>query len=114
MTQPPEGPADLERVKALLKIDDDDDDVALLEDVAAVNDMVRDLPVAQLTGDAVEAWPDRVTRGADALAARLFRRRSTPSGVETFGEFGPVYVRRNDPDVAMLLKLGDYAAPAVG
>lgn len=114
MTQPAEGPADLDRVKTLLRITDDDDDTEILEDIAAVNDVVRDLPVAQLTGDTVEEWPDRVTRGADQLAARLFRRRSTPSGVETFGEFGPVYVRRNDPDVAMLLKLGDYAAPAVG
>jgi hypothetical protein len=47
------------------------------------------------------------------LGARLWRRKSTPGGVEVFGDGGMAYVRRTDPDVAMLLQLGDWAKPAV-
>lgn len=118
MTQPETGPADVARVIARLGITGDPTPEELenvTADVAAVNGVVRRLPVAELVAvDVVEEWPERVTTGADMLAARLYRRRSTPSGVETFGDFGPVYVRRNDPDVAMLLELGDYARPQVG
>lgn len=60
------------------------------------------------------AWRDRVVLGATMLGARLFRRRNTASGVETFAGDGAVYVSRNDPDIAQLLQLGAYAKPAVG
>ena len=59
-------------------------------------------------------WPEAVEYGATLLGARLYRRRNSPAGVETFGQLGAVYVMRNDPDVAMLLKLGPYARPQVG
>ena len=52
--------------------------------------------------------------GALMLAARVFRRRNSPAGVETLGEMGPVYVSRNDPDLAMMLGLGNYRRPVVG
>lgn len=60
------------------------------------------------------AFAARVTRGANMLGARLFRRKNSPSGVETFAGDGVVYVQRNDPDIAQLLALGDYAKPGVG
>lgn len=60
------------------------------------------------------AWSDQVLRGANMLGGRLLRRRRSPSGVETFAGEGVVYVQRNDPDIAQLLQLGDYAKPAVG
>jgi hypothetical protein len=34
--------------------------------------------------------------------------------VEAFGAQGAVYVNRNDPDIAQLLKLGSWSAPQVG
>ena len=47
------------------------------------------------------------------LAARLFRRRNSPGGVEAFTD-GAVYVARTDPDVAALLSIGPYKPPQVG
>lgn len=59
-------------------------------------------------------WGDDIKLGATMLAARIYRRRNSPAGVESLGELGPVYVSRNDPDLAQLLKLGRYATPQVG
>lgn len=115
MTVPVAGPADRDSVKLLLRIGGTSDDAVIDQVVAAVNSMVRDLPVATPDSGATWAtWPDRVVLGAVMLSARLFRRRDTPSGVQTFGDYGPVYVQRNDPDVAQLLQLGAYKRPAVG
>lgn len=62
----------------------------------------------------IEKWTDDVAHGAQLLTARIWRRRSSPGGVEAHGDLGPVYVRRNDPDVAMLLGLGTWSPPMVG
>lgn len=66
----------------------------------------------------VDATPDdmpaNVLAGAMLLASRLLARRSSPSGVASFGEFGPAAVLRSDPDVDRLLGVGRYAKPAVG
>lgn len=59
-------------------------------------------------------YPADVRHGTTMLAARMWRRRATPSGVETTGEFGAFYVPRTDPDIAMLLGLGNYLGPRVG
>lgn len=117
MPQPVDGPATTGKVKAQLKISDNADDGAIDAIVAAVNAVVRGLPVAQLPDPAegvALVWPANVEHGANMLAGRLFRRRNSPSGVEAFGAQGPVYVNRNDPDIAMLLELGDYSRPGVG
>lgn len=110
-------PALLPAVKAWASITDDADDTVLTTVVLpAVNGLVRGLPIAQAsnTDPAPAAWPGQVTAGAVMLAARLHRRMNTPGGVESAGAFGVAYVRRNDPDVAQLLELGEYAPPAVG
>ena len=74
---------------------------------AAVNDLlaVRD--------DLVEAGQPipSAQLGATMLAARLHRRRNSPGGIESFVADGAVYVSRQDPDVAVLLRM-DY--PGVG
>ena len=49
--------------------------------------------------------------GAVKLAARLYRRRNTPSGVEAVADVGAMYVARGDPEIRMLLRL---ATPRVG
>lgn len=59
-------------------------------------------------------WPDYVTLGGTMLAARLWRRKDSPSGVEAFTDQGAVYVSRNDPDVAQLLGIGTFTPPVVG
>lgn len=116
---PATGPADLATVKAELNYAtvDAPRDARLQLRVDAVNAFVRSLPVASdaLTyGVTPPAWPPYVSLGATMLTTRLWRRKDSPSGVETFTDQGAVYVSRNDPDVAQLLKLGNYSPPRVG
>lgn len=61
-----------------------------------------------------DPWPANLQLGATMLAGRIYRRRNSPAGVESLGELGPIYVSRNDPDLAQLLKIGRYAEPRVG
>lgn len=117
MALPDVGPVTLASVKAQLGVADDTDDLALAATAAAVNAVVRQLPVAG-RADGAASWglPELadVLLGANMLAARLWARRNSPEGVATFGAEGPAYVQRNDPDVAMLLQMGPWARPVVG
>ena len=83
------------------------------DDLTPVVDAVTALIVGY-HGDPTDEWPADLRLGAIMLAARMYRRRNSPAGVEALGELGPVYVSRNDPDLAQLLKLGRYATPKVG
>jgi hypothetical protein len=112
---PAGGPTTLEAVKVQLGIAADDvrDDARLTPLVAAVNGSIRGWAVsAPIVGE--DEWPDRIKSGASMLTARLFRRKNSPAGVEAFGSQGAAYVMRNDPDIAMLLRLGAWAGPGVG
>lgn len=83
----------------------------------AVNAWVRTLPVASPVDAASPVdWTGfaHIVEGATMLGARLYRRKNTPDGVAVFSGEGIAYVRRNDPDIAQLLSLGDYGRPAVG
>ena len=75
----------------------------------AVFEFVVELPDVDAT-----ALTDRQRLGSIILCSRLIRRRNSPAGVEMFGEQGAVYVRRNDPDVAQMLRLDRWARPRVG
>lgn len=55
-----------------------------------------------------------VVYGGQLLAARLWARRGSPTGLAAFGEFGPAAVLRLDPDVERLLGVGRYSSPRVG
>lgn len=109
---PVEGPATLSGVKLRAKINDTQEDVEISDLVAAVNALLRRWPVADRFRGATE-WSADVVLGANMLGARLWRRKSTPGGVEVFGDGGIAYVQRTDHDVAMLLGLGDWSKPAV-
>lgn len=112
---PAGGPATLPGVKAHLGITDTADDDRLTAIVAAVNATVRRLRVAADAAGATDwAGAPHVTEGATMLAARLFRRKNSPAGVEAFTDLGAVYVMRNDPDIALLLRRGPYAEPGIG
>lgn len=80
------------------------------ETVAAVVALMRDWSAPVDGGD----WSDRQKHGATMLAARIYRRRNSPAGVESIGELGPTYVSRFDPDLDMLLGLGHWQPPRVG
>lgn len=84
----------------------------LEELAAAVDEVIRGFPSILKFCDGLEEWPDRVTRGAKMFGGRLHRRRLSPEGVYTLGAGDTIaYVNRNDPDVALLLRLN---MPQVG
>src|SRR5215212_5754719 len=114
---PATGPATLATVKAELSYTTVDAarDARLQLRVDAANAYVRTLPIASdaLTYSvAPPAWPPYVTMGATMLATRLWRRKDSPAGVEAYADTA-VYVARNDPDIAQLLKIGNYTPPRV-
>lgn len=102
-------------IKGRLGIPADDlsEDVDIAGIVDAVDVVVRGLAASD-RARGLEAWPADLTLGATMLGARLHRRRNTPDGVQAFAEGGAVYIQRNDPDVALMLQLGDHARPSVG
>lgn len=104
------GPADVDAIAAELDISAGDRERDQLPaTVEAVNDLV-----STWLAPGPDGWAPRHVKGANMLAARLYRRRNSPAGVESFGELGAVYVQRNDPDIAQLLSLGRYSRLAVG
>lgn len=82
----------------------------------AVRGFVDALPAIRrtLTDTGETAWATSTALGAIMLAARLIRRRNSPAGIEAFTSDAAVYVSRQDPDVAQLLRVGPYAPPRVG
>lgn len=101
---------DAAAVESYLGLGADRDRDQLMAVCAAVNDLVSDWH--GLDGD--DEPGDRLKFGALMLAARVYRRRNSPAGVEALGELGPVYVSRNDPDLTMMLGLGNYRTPKIG
>lgn len=87
----------------------DPDDAILTPVVAATNAWVAALPAVDGL-DPETPWPADVHQGAVMLAARWYRRRNTPAGVESYAD-NVVYLPRRDADVSTLLHL---AKPALG
>lgn len=110
---PEEGPATTEAVTLEAGPIPAADAALVAEAVEAVNTLVRSWNCAALAVG-LDDWPANIVKGANMLAGRLYRRRNSPNGVESFGELGPVYVQRRDPDIAMLLNIGSHAFPGVG
>jgi hypothetical protein len=89
------------------------DDAVIDAAVAATNAWVAQTPyVANLANldPPVVDWPADATLGATMLAARWYRRRNTPAGIEAFTD-NVVYLPRRDGDVDYLLHL---TRPALG
>jgi hypothetical protein len=109
MTSPtPAGPTSVEQVAAMLSLPIDD--AGLPGVVEAVNSLVRGWLTPAPDGE----WAAHHRYGATLLAARLYRRKDSPAGFQLQGMEGAVYVSRNDPDIAQLLGLGQFAPPRVG
>ncbi len=120
MTSPvANGATTTQAVKNHLAITDDRDDATIELVVAAVNDQVTQWhgppSILSAAGDVLDYRP-KYQQGATMLAARVYRRRNSPNGVEDYGSDlqGAIYTRSNDPDVAQLLELGRYERPAIG
>lgn len=80
---------------------------------AAVVAFVNELPTAPRQDDG-ETWTGQTDLAATMLAARLVRRRNSPSGVEALTETGASYVSRYDPDVARMLRIDQFVPPQIG
>lgn len=102
------GPITSDMVRTQLGLASGADAATLDPVVAAVNSQL-----IAWKGDAA-LWAENIVHGAVMLAARVHRRRNSPAGVDSFSELGPVYVQRNDPDVAQLLEIGQFERPKVG
>lgn len=93
-----------------------DIDQSLISQVAvATDDWVNALPYVSEYGSApdTDPWPADVALGAVMLAARLYRRRNSPAGIDAITDAGIAYVARSDSDVASLLRLAVYQPPAI-
>lgn len=109
-------------VKGWLRLSDVVDDDLVASCAAAVEPLVErarpdyqvPLVPTPLAGAAYlyRPGPDAYQAGV-MLAARLYRRRNSPAGVESFGD-SVVYTARWDADVDRLLHTAGYALPRVG
>jgi hypothetical protein len=91
----------------------DQSDLSVMTDaVLAVNaEIVGTVPRIRALPAGTD-WPDDVILAAKMMAARLFTRRRSPTGVATYTETGgPVYTPRWDPDVEKLCQIGKWAPP---
>lgn len=121
MSFPPDGPATLGGTKTELVIPDDDhtEDDLIVQRVNAVNSIVLSWPVASVadTDPPAADWNgaqlQHIVVGANMLAARLHRRRGSSDGTAVLGS-ELLGVALGDPDVALLLQVGNGAKPAVG
>ena len=58
--------------------------------------------------------PADVQLATALLTARLWARRGTPTGLASYGEFGPAAIVRADADLTRLLGIGAHSTPRVG
>lgn len=97
-----------EKVIDWSSLEDDSDIPALVEVCEATVAYVSSLPVVK---DASALSP-QVELGMVMLASRLYRRRNSPIGIDSFtADGGVAYVARFDSDITMMLRLD---APQVG
>jgi hypothetical protein len=105
-------------VKAWLRLDGTDTaDDALVHRCCAQTELYvqRCRPDMFSTLEPYEYSPDaEVYSGAVMYAAREYRRRNSPAGIEMFGDGGSSFVSKYDPDIERCLRTGSWTAPAVG
>lgn len=99
----PIGPVDVGLQLVVDGVDPGDETAREQAAAAAMDWVVRN--VDGVVDDATRPTED-VVLGTAMLAARWAARRGSVLGVASFGEFGPSYVMRSDPDIAQLLGLG--------
>ena len=62
------------------------------------------------TDPAVFTPDDEIRAAATALGGRLYRRRNSPAGIETFAD-STLYVSRFDPEIERGLHMAGYLVP---
>ena len=116
----PPWPLEPDHVATWLGLDDlSPADTAVLELVATQASIYtercrQDLWQATLEGGKVFVVDGEAYQGATMFAARQFRRRNTPSGLQHFGDAGVSYVSRWDADIDRALRTGPFLPPGLG
>lgn len=111
-------PTSVDRVKTHLGIGVSRpvDEDALADAVNAANDLVSALrpdldPITD--PDDPPTWTPRADEAATLHAARLYGRRGSVQGIAAFTDVGVSMLPRLDPDVRVLLELGEYQGSAI-
>jgi len=105
-------PADV-RAWLRLPAGQDDDLIAMCCSAAAVT-VERCRPDMWSADEPPVYRPDpEVYQGSVMFSAKVYRRRNSPAGVESFGE-SVIYTSTKDAEVAIFLRQGQFAMPAVG
>jgi hypothetical protein len=107
-------------VKSWLRINNEDasDDALILAACAQTEPYVQRCRGEWMLADPDDAatmryQPDSETyQGARMYAAREYRRRNSPAGIEVFGDTTS-FVTRYDPDIDRALQTGAYARPVI-
>jgi len=88
-------------------------DYVLLEQCCAWAEQTAQAYRQEFYDDTTGAYtPDAEVLGASTvLAGRIYRRRNSPSGIETFSDTA-LFVARFDPEVERGLRMGSWLAPA--
>lgn len=79
--------------------------------VNAVNVYVDSLP--HIDREDTGVWAATTHLGAILLAARLYRRKNSPGGIESVGD-SMSYIARYDSDISRLLNIDTFRKPVVG
>jgi len=111
-------PATVDRLRIYLGVDPASsiDTEAMTMAVDAGNNIVTTLrPDLTLDPDGLPlpARPARVEQAALVQAARLYGRRGSVQGIAAFADLGVSLLGRLDPDVRLLLELGEYQPPVI-
>lgn len=105
---------DPSRVAAWLKLPTPlpDGDADLLADASAEAERVAELyrPEWWDADRATYAPDDETMGGATRLAGRIWRRRNSPGGIETFAD-STMYVARFDPEIERALRMSAWLRP---
>lgn len=106
---------DVDAVRAHIGLDPADtfDDAWLAEAVDAAADVVERLRADLLDDLGAYTPTPSVHTGAVMLAARVYARRNSPTGLAQYGDLGAAIVPRLDADIERLLGLGAWAPPRV-
>lgn len=87
------------------------DDKHLMLIIPAVNHYVESLPDIDRLEDG--SWATTTRMGAVMLAARWYRRKNSPGGIESAGDT-TTYIARYDSDISRLLNIDTFIKPVIG
>lgn len=87
------------------------DDPVMLSAVAAVNYYVDSLPNIDLNSDGT--WAETTHYAALLLFGKWYNRQYSITAVTAYGDSGPQFVAKYDPDISRMLHIDGFEVPVV-